>query len=276
MKTISMLAGSVLLLGSATASAAVLTPGNLTFTENFNSYTGVGYAPSSSVAAGQLPTDTHAIDGFTGGNGVGGAVDFGSTALTGNYARGINNGTNTTSGVYAFQITAGSDFALGALPSSGNFNPGSFYINIENQTGNPLTGFDLDYDVFVWDRAARSSSLNFSYAVANVATTPGAGTDPSTLSYTTVPAANFASPEGTPTDAFTLTGRMVSVTGLDVLAGQSVVLRWTSQDAGTTTGPARDGIGLDNISFTAVPEPASLALLGIGTLTLLPRRRRVH
>lgn len=280
MKTSTFAIVASALLVSA-SQAALITSGSLTFSEDFNSFTGAGYNPPASVTAGQLATDTWAADGVSGGSGVGGGVDFGSNAVSGNYARGTQSlaASNGTSGIYAFDQDAGpgTNYAFGALPSSGNFQPGNFYLNLQNSTGSTLTTFDLSYDIFTWDRAARSNTFNLSYTVATIVTMAGSGTDPSTLTYTSVPTLNYASPEGTETNTYISTPRSTTLTGLTVANGQSLVLRWTTQDTGSATGPNRDAVGLDNVVVTAVPEPTTIGLFfaaGIVLLTAMRSRRQ--
>ena len=60
-------------------------------------------------------------------------------------------------------------------------------------------------------------------------------------------------------------------TGITALDGNSlVVIRITLDSAGNAGGNNL----IDNVQFNAVPEPGSLALLGIAALVGLRRRRR--
>jgi len=54
----------------------------------------------------------------------------------------------------------------------------------------------------------------------------------------------------------------------------NVQLRFTFQDGSTPSADVTQNIRIDNLLFTAVPEPTSVALLGLGALALGARRRR--
>lgn len=76
---------------------------------------------------------------------------------------------------------------------------------------------------------------------------------------------------GTITDAFSID---------TVFAGKSLTGNWTNLDSvifrsGTNDAFVSDpGVGLDNIAVDVVPEPASLAAIGLGLAALLKRRRK--
>jgi hypothetical protein len=66
-------------------------------------------------------------------------------------------------------------------------------------------------------------------------------------------------------------GLTATVTGLDWQPGQELWIRFTD------SGPAQHQLAIDNFQFSAlapVPEPTTALLLGLGTLSLLRRRRR--
>ncbi len=50
----------------------------------------------------------------------------------------------------------------------------------------------------------------------------------------------------------------------------SVAIRWNIATTGSSTGTLR----IDNLQVTAIPEPASVLLFGLGSMVLLLRRRR--
>ena len=65
-----------------------------------------------------------------------------------------------------------------------------------------------------------------------------------------------------------------SVAGADVTGNAYVNAATTFDSIVFTATDSKAGWGVDNISITAVPEPSSAALLGLGGLALILRRRK--
>jgi len=173
-----------------------------------------------------------------------------------------SSGTPTTGSRYNWGQTA-SDRSLGFMTSGSYDNPNSIMGAFTNSTGSLITGLNLafDYERFRINTAAASvaffTSINGSTWTARTAGDSGAFS-------TGTNAYNFA--------AGTVVNRSFSVTGLSIANASTFYLRW----AFDTTGANSQGIGLDNVSVTAVPEPSTWALIGLGSAFAIwnIRRRR--
>jgi hypothetical protein len=83
------------------------------FLENFNLFTGTGLAPEPN--SGQLNSNAWILTGFSQGN-----TNFGGTATSGDFARGVSTGGVSTGGVYSFTI-ANENNILGVQPVGDDF-----------------------------------------------------------------------------------------------------------------------------------------------------------
>lgn len=170
------------------------------------------------------------------------------------------------------------DGALGAIPvnahTGGGANVGGVFYGtqIQNSTGATLTEFSLSYVMEIWRLSGNSveNSLTVSYRVG--------GSEFAGGSWTEVPALTLTSPAGTSSTVLydgnhpdnQLLSPTVTVSGLSIPAGESLWIRWLDMN---DTG-VDNGIGIDNVQFSAIPEPATATLLGLGALALLALRRR--
>jgi hypothetical protein len=211
----------------------------------------------SSSAATTLDTDTAAtMSAGTGGNwsdwnnnGFGASDDgtFGSLSNT-IAAATTNTGAGTSSGNNA------------NLSLNRSQKPGSLVFNLVNNSG-----ADRDLEAFYFDGARRNSQsapnweLSFSGAISGTAAN-------GTLASGNMSALSAAQRD----QKIDLTGLADSVWEAGSTA--TFTLAFSGGSTSTGSGGGQETI-IDNIGITIVPEPTSLALLGLGSL-LIARRRR--
>lgn len=214
-----------------------------------------------------------------------------NSTLTGWYAQtdatasittiAANTGSTTTAGLYSFGSTSASDRALGYAPTNAFFGnaPSSGYVGVRIQNNNAfaLTAFDLSYTGEQWrlENGAAAGTLTVQYKVNATGITDATG-------WTTISALTFTSPKTTGTTGAldgnaagnfsNLTAAGISVS---VAAASNIFFRWVdANDSGND-----QFLAVDNVVFSAVPEPKTWVMIGIGTsfmLWNLRRRRRVQ
>jgi len=209
------------------------------------------------------PTGSYAsLPGWYMGGGSGIAYNFG-------------NGDGSAAGTFnSFGQPGSLDRALGMRPNSGTSSP-FVGLLLRNNTGHTLTSFTVSFRGEQWvagsDDATYRGKMSFSYAVAQ--NDAPAGLASSEFLY--VPALTFDPPNksgtGLPIDGNSnFVNLSDMVTGVNWVAGEYLWLSWA-------TGMVWDGVqhrvAIDDLSFAAVPEPATLSLLALGGLLALRRRR---
>lgn len=245
-----ILASGLALMPHAMASL-VISSLHTTSSIDFTGFTAAGFSPAPS--AGQLDSDTWRVAGLSDGNGT-----FGGTHTTGDFARGANAGTGvTTGGIYAFTVATGNT-ALGVQPIDADFSPGSITLRIQNTTGSTVSSWNLAYSLFVRNDQDRSSSWNWSWSTND-------STYTQLSSYISNDAADTSPAWNNPLNP------SVNALNASVANNDFLYLQWTSDDVAGSG--SRDEFAIDNISITAVPEPAAAVIGSLGLLGILRRRR---
>lgn len=149
-------------------------------------------------------------------------------------------------------------------------------VQILNVTGSTLDSFTLSYKGEQWRRPTGQSveTLAFEYQIFAAGTANPLAV---TTGWTSVASLDFAAPntagastnlDGNATGNFTLLSGGAS--GINWGAGQELWLRWT--DLGESSSRLA-ALGVDDINFSAVPEPSFAFMGGIAALGLILRRR---
>jgi len=207
---------------------------------------------ASSGTSSTLPTDWAFSETGTGANTTY-AADTGSS-----------NGGNT----YSYGSAASTDRALGGL-QSGTVVP-TFGAQFKNDiTGGTTIDLTLSYTGEQWrlGTAGRTDRLDFQYSTTATSLTTGTWIDVNALDFIApVTAGTVGALNGNSTANRLAISSTFTIT---VAESANFWIRWSDLNA---TG-SDDGLAVDDLSITAVPEP-SAALLGcLGVLGLLCRRR---
>jgi hypothetical protein len=226
-------------------------------TTTFSDFTAPATWATSTPSAGQLDSDTWA---FTTGTRTSVAAVYGGDATNG---QGTSTGGVGTNGIYAFTVASGVT-ALG-FQATGSFgSPGSYTVRIANDTGDTLNTVSIAYTAWYLNNAPRAGVLRPYYSLTN---------NGATDSYLQADGSNqdVNSPEAADTEpVWVSASRSFDISGLDLADGDVFFFRFGFNDSGSST---RDEWGISSFTVTAVPEPSSALLGGLGMLALLRRRR---
>lgn len=194
------------------------------YTENFNSFTGTGFAPDPSI--GQLDSNIWSITGLSDGD-----LDFGETATSDDFARGSSTGGVGTGGVYAFEVETGNSI-LGIQPTGSDSTPGELVLKIANNSDSKITDVNLNYAIYFLNNQARSNSLNLAYSEDGA-------------TYKEINALDFATPEASDSLGWQSEERATSISGLNLAPDESLYLKWTGDDV--SGSGSRDEYGIDDV-----------------------------
>lgn len=216
---------------------------------NVNNGTFDGSGFLTAPAVGQLDADAFAIDGLQDAT-----TNFGEEQSGNDFGKGFSDGGVSSGGIYAFEVAVG-DYALGVQPTGRDFTPGTVFFRFTNNTGTVVTDLSVAYDFYVFDNENRANDFRFSH-----------GADVSSL--TEVTGAALSSMLGQDAiEEWKRNAVAMDLTGLNIAAGDTYVLAWSSVDSGSGSS---DEIALDNIQLIANPSIQKIALSGVlESLTLL-------
>lgn len=206
---------------------------------NNGQFDGTGF--TTEPAVGQLNSNAWSVTGMSDG-----ALEFGGSATTGDFARGASSGGVTNGGVYAFEVES-NNYALGFQPTGTDWAPGTVILKAQNQTSSIISSIEIIYTVYIYNDQGRSSSFNFGHSIDNE-------------TYTDIPELDLVSEttaDGSP--AWKAYKRVERITGLNLADKAYYYFRWSSADVGG--GGSRDEFALDDIKIVANPTD-SYALTG--------------
>ncbi|OYV06160.1 MAG: PEP-CTERM sorting domain-containing protein, partial [Verrucomicrobiales bacterium VVV1] len=227
-------------------------PGAISVTYNGSYSQNFDTLASSGTANTALPTDWAFSEIGTGANTT--------------YA--ADTGALTTGNTYSYGGTGSGERALGGLQS--NAVAPTFGAVFKNDiTGGTTIDLTLSYTGEQWRLGAtgRVDRLDFQYSTNATSLTTGTWTDVNALDFTApVTTGTVGALNGN------LTANRVSISStftMTIAEGANFWIRWNDFNP---TG-SDDGLAIDDLSITAVPEPSAALLGGLGLLGLLRRRR---
>jgi hypothetical protein len=219
----------------------------------------------ASVALGQSFTDGFEGADYTNNNLPSGTINSAVlwTALNNSTALGAVGWFDGTTSIISPHS--------GAQYLAANYNSGAGATTIDDWLMSPVRTFNNGDVISFYTQTEDSLAGQFPDRLYLKLSTNGSSTAIADFATTLV----SVNPNLT-TTGYPLAWTQFSVT-LTGLPGAGSTGRFAFNYNVTNGGPGgtnSDYIGIDDVAYSAVPEPASIAILGIGALTLLRRRRR--
>jgi hypothetical protein len=230
----------------------------------FNGAAGASYAFADPVDSSGVTAGSH------GGLGLSSTMSgwYGSATVFNQY--GSQNGSMTKGGIISFgALTNSTSRSLGMLGTSTSGIP-TFGLQVYNDTGSTISSINLSFLGELWHQQTAQNPITFGYAVT--ALTNGIPTGATSLGTF---GANFATgASGAVNGDLAANQTNINLSAVSIgswAPGQALWLTWTMSNS----SGGEQGYAIDNLAFSAVPEPSSLVLVlcGLGGLLAIRRRR---
>src|SRR5262245_21317673 len=180
-----------------------------------------------------------------------------------------DDGSSAAGRIYSYGANGSSDRALGSLRDStlnGSMSP-MFGANFQNTGGSAINRLNISYTGEEWRLGAAGRGpdrLQFQYSLKAGSLTSG--------TWINVPGLDFLTPNLTGVGAHN--GNLAanqtllssSIGFLNIPVGATFWIRWV--DMALPGGGPEDGLGVDNITISAIPEASTIAA-GLGLTALL-------
>ena len=245
---------------TAVAAPISIAPGSLSYDQDFDSLT----MDHGTTLPWVNDPATDGVDGLAGW-----FIEYDGTKVP--EIRGSAGG-NSTSRNYSYAVSSSStDRALGSLAagSTGAIRTGVSFVN---NTGSTITGFTIEYDGEQW-RIGQNNDNNNQITVAYQIFSSGTGSV-SAGGYTSLPAATFDSPQENtdPGSSSSLDGndpanRIANLSATELVSWNPGDELWIRFFDNNSSG-FDHGLAIDNLTFTAIPEPGTPFLAGLALIVL--------
>ncbi len=251
---------------AALAGVAAVANAALVLTQDFNAL------PTNNQSAYfPTPLGTHTAIGYLNS---GAQTWYGSKVAGSNATTSMNlfadAGAGNGGGIYSYaQSTDPTDRALGMV-ASGTAIP-AMGVAVVNTTSDTLDAFTLTFDCEMYRSSTVAQNIMaFSYGTSSMGITASSFLTSTSMVLNTAGdiVGQAAVTTNGPSYAL-LSNNSVVVTGLSVAPGESFFFRWVDVNDGGNDA----GLAIDNLSFTAVPTPGAVALLGLAGVVAGRRRR---
>lgn len=186
-----------------------------------------------------------------------------------------SDGTGNTGDLYSFGTVGSSERALGSI-NSGSTGVIQYGVQLQNTSGAVVTAVTVSYTGEQWRNGgaiASTDSLVFDYLL-----TPSGANQLTAGGYTPVPSLNFtnlvsSNPAG-PLDGNAAANRQTlsETINLTWQPGEYLWLRWTDSPKQGND----HGLGIDDLSLIAVPEPGTYVLIGLSAAAGVAMWRRAR
>ncbi len=222
-----------------------------------NLNTNYGGSYNSTGGSSLFPTSSTTTTIYSGAGGVEFESNYNDNTPGGVYS---NNSTYSNSNsMRALQDGSSSDYAIGMKNSADQ----TMTLTLQNNTGMTISSWNVAYAIEQYSRGGSATVMSFSYSLN------GTSFITTNLSGAADVSANNSVPLDVNFSAVSSTSRM-GIVAEPIANGDLIYFRWTYDHQSGTSAY----IGLDDITVTAVPEPASALLGTLSFITLLCRRRR--